>query len=109
MPNRGELFSHSVESDSWQPHDCSPPGSSVHGISQARVLEWVAISFTRSFQPRDQTHVSGLADRLFTSEPLGKSPVEGGERPKGREKNIFFCLNFSYLAIKHGFYFTYPF
>ena len=36
------------------PVDCSPPGSSVHGISQARVLEWVAISFSRgSSQPRD--------------------------------------------------------
>ena len=39
--------------------DCSPPGSSVHGIFQARILEWVAISFSRgSFQPRDWTHVS---------------------------------------------------
>ena len=36
------------------PMDCSPPGSSVHGIFQARVLEWVAISFSRgSSQPRD--------------------------------------------------------
>ena len=36
--------------------DCSPPGSSVHGILQARILEWVAISFSRgSSQPRDQT------------------------------------------------------
>ena len=36
------------------PMDCSPPGSSVHGISQARILEWVAISCTRgSPQPRD--------------------------------------------------------
>ena len=39
--------------------DCSPPGSSVHGILQARILEWVAISFFRgSFPPRDQTHRS---------------------------------------------------
>ena len=39
--------------------DCSPPGSSVPGISQARVLEWVAISFSRgSSWPRDWTHVS---------------------------------------------------
>ena len=36
------------------PIDCSPPGSSVHGISQARILEWVAISFCRgSSRPRD--------------------------------------------------------
>ena len=41
------------------PIHCSPPGSSVHGILQARILEWVAISSSRgSFQPRDQTHVS---------------------------------------------------
>ena len=39
--------------------DCSPPGSCVHGILQARILEWVAISFPReSSQPRDQTCVS---------------------------------------------------
>ena len=38
---------------------CSPPGSSVHGISQARILEWVAISSSReSFQLRDRTSVS---------------------------------------------------
>ena len=41
------------------PMDCSPPGSSVCGISQARILEWVAISFSRgSSWPRDQTRVS---------------------------------------------------
>ena len=41
------------------PMDCSPPGSSVHGISQARILEWIAISFLRrSSRPRNQTHVS---------------------------------------------------
>ena len=48
-------------------HDCSPPGSSVHEISQARILEWVAISFSRgSSQPRDQTWVSCIAGRFFT-------------------------------------------
>ena len=46
---------------------CSPSGSSVHDISQARILEWVAISFSRgSFQPRDQTRVSCTAGRFFT-------------------------------------------
>ena len=41
------------------PMDCSPPGSSVHGISQARILEWVALSYCReSSSLRDQTHVS---------------------------------------------------
>ena len=41
------VLSPSVVSDSTTPWDCSPPGSSVHRISEARVLEWVAISFSR--------------------------------------------------------------
>ena len=49
------------------PMDCSPPGSSIHGIFQARVLEWAAISFSRgSSQPRDRTWVSCIAGRGFT-------------------------------------------
>ena len=56
-----------------EPRNCSPPGSSVHGISQARILEWVAISFSRgSSQPRDQTCVSCTAGGFFTPEPPGK-------------------------------------
>ena len=48
------------------PMDCSPPGSSLHGILQARVLEWVAISFSRgSSQPRDRTQVSHVVGRCF--------------------------------------------
>ena len=48
------------------PVDCSPPGSSIHGILQARILEWVAISFSRgSSWPRDQTQVSRIAGRHF--------------------------------------------
>ena len=49
------------------PMDYSLPGSSVHGILQARVLEWVAISFSRgSSQPRDWTWVSHIVGRRFT-------------------------------------------
>ena len=49
------------------PMDCSPPGSSVHGILQARIWEWVAISFSRgSSQARDQTQVSHTEGRFFT-------------------------------------------
>ena len=45
----------------------SPKGSSVHGIFQTRILEWVAISFSRgSSQPRDQTQVYRIAGKLFT-------------------------------------------
>ena len=58
--------------------DCSLPGFSIHGISQARVLEWVAISFSsRSFPPRDQTHISFIsctADTFFITEPHREIP-----------------------------------
>ena len=55
-----------VMSDSLQPIDCSPPGSSVHGIIQARILEWAAIPFSKgSSQPRDRTQVSCTAGRFF--------------------------------------------
>ena len=61
--------------------DCSPPGSSVHGILQARTLEWVAISFSReSPQPRDRIHVPALevvsciTGRFSTLEPSRKPP-----------------------------------
>ena len=48
------------------PMDCSPPGSSVHGILQARTLEWVAISFSRaSSRPRNQTQASCIARGFF--------------------------------------------
>ena len=48
--------------------DYSPPGSSVHGILQARILEWVAISFSRRSSPlRNQTRVFCIAGRFFTS------------------------------------------
>ena len=51
----------------WDPMDCSLPGSSVHGILKARVLQWVAISFSRgSFQTRDRTWVSCIASGHFT-------------------------------------------
>ena len=48
------------------PMDCSLPGSSVHGVFQARILEWVAISFSRRpSQPRDWTQVSCIVGRRF--------------------------------------------
>ena len=50
----------------WDPVDCSLLGSSLHGIPQARTLEWVAISFSRgASQPRDRTRVSCTAGRRF--------------------------------------------
>ena len=49
------------------PMECGSPGSSVHGILQARMLEWVAIPFSRrSYRPRDRTWVSCITGRFFT-------------------------------------------
>ena len=60
------------------PMDCSLPGSSVHGISQARILEWVAISSSEgSSQPREWTRVSSIAGGFFTTEPPGTFRAPG--------------------------------
>ena len=71
---RKEVFTECLSSEVAQlcltlhdPMDCGPPGSSIHGIFQARVLEWVAVSFSRgSSQPRDQARVSRIVGRRFT-------------------------------------------
>ena len=67
-----------VMSDYGDPMDCSLPGFSVHGLLQPRILEWVAISFSRgSSQPRDQTHMSmspALAGGFFTSSTTWEAP-----------------------------------
>ena len=57
--------------------DCCPPASSVHGILQARILEWVAILFSRgSSQPRDQIWIFWIVSRYFWSfEPSGKPHI----------------------------------
>ena len=61
------VHSRSVVSDSLWPYGLYPPGSSVHRILQARILEWVAISFSMGPSPsRDQTWVSCIAGRFFT-------------------------------------------
>ena len=55
------------------PMDCSPPGSSVHGILQARILEWVAIHFSRGFlNPEIQTRSPALQADSLPSKPQGK-------------------------------------
>ena len=69
----------------WNPMGCSPPGSSVHGILQARILEWVAIPFSRVYsQPTDLSCMQ--ADSL-PSEPLGK-PRENHNSVKPREREL---------------------
>ena len=55
---------------------CSMPASSVHGILQAGILKWVAISFSRgSFWPRDQTWVFCIAGRFFTNWAMREAPM----------------------------------
>ena len=59
------------------PLRCRPPASSVHGIFQVRILEWIAISFSReSSWPQDLICISCLAGRFFTTEPHAKPLVE---------------------------------
>ena len=68
------VLSHSVMSNSLGPLDCSPPGSSGHGILQARILEWVATSASRgSSHPRDRTCVSCITGR-FSPDSSRKDP-----------------------------------
>ena len=63
------------------PMDCGLPDSSIHGIFQATVLEWVTISFSRgSSQPRDRTQVSRIAGRRFTLWANGQIFLKAGER-----------------------------
>ena len=58
----------------WNPVDCSLSGSSVHGVFQARVLEWIAISFSRgSSRPRNRTRISRIAGRCFTVWATGEA------------------------------------
>ena len=60
------------------PMDCRPPGFSVHGILEGRILEWIAMPSSRaSSWLRDQTRISCIAGRFFTAEPRGK-PVYMG-------------------------------
>ena len=64
-------------SDSCDCMNCSPPGSSVHGILQARILEWVAIAFSRgSFPSRDRTWAVCIAGRFFSNWATREAPVK---------------------------------
>ena len=74
--------------------DCSPPGSSVHGIFQARVLEWVAISFSRgSSQTRDWTRVSCIGRRILYHWATRKAVVECSP--------LFLVIYFLFFWISH--------
>ena len=75
----GTVLSHFNHVQLCNPMDCSLPGSSVHGILQARILEWVAIPFSRgSFWPRDWTYVflsPTVAGRFFPTSTAWKPSV----------------------------------
>ena len=59
----------------YDPMDCNPPGSSVHGIFQARILGWIAISSSRgSSQPRDWTHVFCIGRQILYCWAIGEDP-----------------------------------
>ena len=74
--------------------DCRQPSSSVRGISQARILEWVAISFSRaSSWPRDRTHVSCFLHWPEDSLPPGEKSVTS----LFFDKNVYFCNYFIIL------------
>ena len=67
------------------PMDCSLSGSSVHGIFQARVLEWIAISFFReSSWPRNRTWVSHMAERCFTMGAIREAQLISSKRGKNQ-------------------------
>jgi len=60
--------------------DCSPPDSSVYGILQARILEWVAMPSSRgSSQSRDRTSISFIAGEFFTAEAAGKPQLNSSQ------------------------------
>ena len=74
VPGERETVSCSVVSDSCDSVDCSLPGSSVHGILQARILEWIAISFSRDLpDPGIEPRSPAVQADALPSEPLGKS------------------------------------
>ena len=100
-----------VVSDSSDPMNSSPPGSSVHGILQARILGWVAIPFSKgSSRPRDQTLVSRIAGRFFilwatspSTYPGTKQRRDTHREKKGNKVFLIICLRFGELKMHLNF------
>ena len=87
------------------PMDCSPPSSFVHGILQARMLQWAAISFSRgSYWPRDWTWVSCIAGRFLTVWVTRETLYLQGPGPDNSEisKDLVFALSGPGLVRKRG-------
>ena len=104
-------------SNSLWPHGlCSPPGFSIHGILQARILEWIAIPFSRgTSQPRDRTLVSCIAGRFFTvwaNVTLSRWPQYGTQHSQTHSRSLLppgqswydlgMCLQGSESAGRHS-------
>ena len=84
--------------------DCSLPGSSVHGIFQARILEWVAISLSRrSSQPRDWTLVSHIVGRRFTM-PLKHTHFLFKRPEKDFFLGVFFFWQADTISSRHFYW-----
>ena len=78
-------------SNSCDPMDYSLPGSSVHGNLQARILKWVAISFSRVFSwPRNRTQVSCIPDRFFTNWTIRLLPEVSSKQQSRSHVGFFF-------------------
>ena len=106
------------------PMDCSPPGFSVHGILQARILEWVAIPFSRgSSRARERTSVSCSTGRFFTIQAIREAcntlnaaaslqsclydPIDGSP-PGSPVPGILQARTLEWVAISFSKYFDYP-
>ena len=93
------LLSCSVMSDSLRPHGLQPSRLLCPWDSQARIQEWVAISFFRvSSQSRDRTHFSCIAGRFYTTESLGKHLLD----PQYSWQNFLFLFSTSSLYLNRG-------
>ena len=93
--------------------DCSPPGSSVHRILQARIMEWIAIPFSRvTSWPRDQTWVSYITGKFFTIWAHQGSPVSGTKSslPSKVAKCFYWSHSFLllHITIRWHLFFLFP-
>ena len=94
----------SVMPDSATPIDCSPPGSSVHGILQARILEWAAISFSRgSSPPRDQTRISYMSPALAGGFFITGTTWDPVSVPEGKSQEGTWSLESRYSSIHSSY------
>ena len=87
-------------SESLWPTDCSPPGSSVHGILQARILQWVATLSSRgSPWPKDQTCISCIGRRILTTSTICKATWDGPRFIHVANSKISFFFTVEYYSV----------